>query len=201
MDKMYVNLVEAAAGALSPQLNPSPAARKDIENLFKKSMDAGISKGRTKQMLLYACVYLTCRNSKHNVPITYKDMGDTFKIYYPQKKLRPYLLDLKKQFNITTPLFNMYCFFRRFFYELCFPMHLYDESIEYIDINKSIMKPGKNPMSYLAVFLYFFAQHHRLPITQQMITDATGVSNVTLRYYIQENKNLIKYVEGGQTNE
>lgn len=148
--------------------------------LFKRALEADLTRGRDNQSFLYASVYAACL--LHELPKTPLELA----LHAPISKvkmLRAHRILCRKlgiQTRPTKPLDLLQRFGSR--------LHLSQQAIGRAAelLEQAHLRPGRRPETALAAALYLAAKEAGEPRTQRQVANTVGVIEVTIRKQARE---------------
>jgi transcription initiation factor TFIIB len=158
--------------------------------IYKKSLHRELNKGRDNQSLMYASIYIACL--MHNIPKAPREILLGTKM--PKKKLMKSYKIIKEKLGIKTDSPDPLDLVLRFATKLNLEQETIQKTNETImRIQEQDLMSGKQPMTILATAIYLATKKTGQRITQRMITNATGVLEVTIR---NRSREIIKALDG-----
>jgi transcription initiation factor TFIIB len=157
--------------------------------IYRKAQERGFVRGRSISAVLAAAIYIACREM--TIPRTIKDIAKISNIKHKviSKTFRQLLLELDIKVPIADP---MKCIVK-----VANNANLNEKTTRHAinmmnDITKSRISVGKNPMSIAATVLYISCiKIGEKNITQDSISQAAGITGVTLRNRLNDVKKTI----------
>jgi transcription initiation factor TFIIB len=182
------NLVQAfnELDILKDKLALSYAVVEKIAYIYRKILGKGLVRGRTTSGLMAATTYAGCREME--TPLTLNDIAAASNIKRKDiaRNYRMLLSELDLKIPITDP---MKCIVK-----VANQANLTENTkrqamIMMKEVTKKGISAGKNPMGLAATVLYLSSLKTGENITQHDISNAAGITEVTLRNRVKDLKN------------
>lgn len=163
---------------LKDRLGLSDSVIEKAAYIYRKAQERGLVRGRTISGVLAAAVYIACREMQ--ISRTLKDIADHSDVKPKElaKSYRLLILELDLKVPIVDPM--------KYIAKVANKANLSEKTkrqaaqIMY-NVTKSEISTGKNPMGLAASILYMSSIKTGENATQSSLSDAAGVSEVTLR--------------------
>jgi transcription initiation factor TFIIB len=164
---------------LRDRLGLSDSVIEKAAYIYRKAQERGLVRGRTISGVLAAAVYIACREMR--ISRTLKDIADHSDVKPKElaKTYRLLILELDLNVPIVDPM--------KYIAKVANKANLSEKTkrqaaqIMYNVTKKSEISTGKNPMGLAASILYMSSIKTGESATQSSLSDAAGVSEVTLR--------------------
>jgi transcription initiation factor TFIIB len=157
--------------------------------IYRKAKSNGLTRGRTISGLVAACVYAACREM--GTPRTLKDIAAAANIN-PKHLAKAYRL-LLIELDIKVPLVDQIKCIARVANKANLTEKTKRQAIRIMDeITQMQISAGKNPMGLAATILYLSCLKTGENKTQTDISQAAGVTEVTLRNRFKELKKKLE---------
>jgi transcription initiation factor TFIIB len=159
-----------------------PRVISDIaKQLFKRTEDAKLLRGKTTESIIAACIFIACR--QENVPRTFKEICALTKV--PKKDIGrcfKILAQLLDNSNTSVSAMSSEKLMSRFCHHLGLPMEVERAATELIGRVKDVgTLAGKSPVSIAAACIYMVAHALGHEKSAKDIGHYAGVSEVTIR--------------------
>jgi transcription initiation factor TFIIB len=178
-----LNKAKTRINLIGSHLNLPNRVMQEALILYKKCQEKEINSGRDNQSITYACVYIACL--LHDIPKMPREI--LLGIDIPKRKFMKTYRVIKKKLHIKTNFPNPIDLVPRFASKLDLkPKFMAKISETIIKLEESELMIGKNPMTTLATAIWIIVKKYHLKITQRMVTNATGVLEVTIRKRARE---------------
>jgi transcription initiation factor TFIIB len=163
---------------LKDRLGLSDSVIEKAAYIYRKTQERGLVRGRTISGVLAAAVYIACREMR--ISRTLKDLADHSDVKPKElaKSYRLLILELDLKVPIVDPM--------KYIAKVANKANLSEKTkrqaaqIMY-NVTKSEISTGKNPMGLAASILYMSSIKTGENATQSSLSDAAGISEVTLR--------------------
>jgi len=168
---------------ISNNLNLPKYIKESAFNLYKKAFKLKILKGRTIIGMVIACVYYSCK--KMGLPRTFQEILNESPIN--KKMVKMCYKTLINNLNLKAPSINPISLIPRFITDLGLNIDIERAAIKLLQSNlekNSIC--GKDPKGFCAGAIYFASKIKHVSISQKVIAQKVGVSEVTLRSRYKE---------------
>jgi transcription initiation factor TFIIB len=157
--------------------------------IYRKAKSNGLTRGRTISGLVAACVYAACREM--GTPRTLKDIAAAANIN-PKHLAKAYRL-LLIELDIKVPLVDQIKCIARVANKANLTEKTKRQAIRIMDeITEKQISAGKNPMGFAATILYLSCLKTGENKTKVDISQAAGVTEVTLRNRSKELKSKLE---------
>jgi len=168
---------------LASYLKLPDKVEKEAARIYRMCAERGLTKARSSDTLIAASIYIACR--VFGLPKTLKEISAASKIN--KKALGKYYKFLLKRLNIKLHLNSPVDYVERFGSLLSLSPKVQSKAVEIILLaEKKQMLSGKSPVSIAASALYLAAIMKGERRTQNEVTTATEITEVTLRNRCQE---------------
>lgn len=163
-------------------------------HLYKKVLDLRLTVGRSIKKLMTASLYITCQNNQLSRPI--EEFSEVSQI--PVKMLRRYSRLIRATFNIKLKRFSTFYYTTQFSIKLRIPFQAQSFAKTML---KAITERGVatrcNPRGFAAAAIYIVTRKFTKlrKISQRILTNISGVSEVTIRKYIKIIENSLDLQE------
>jgi transcription initiation factor TFIIB len=168
---------------ISSQMNISKGIKESAAHIYRKMAQKNLIRGRSIEAMLIASIYLSCR--LNSLPKTLDDFIE-YSLVDKKKVARCYLLiirELKINLRVSSPL----NFIPRFCAELNLSGKTQNRAAELLKLaKKHRLTAGKVPTGLAGAALYVAAMQEGERRTQREISEATGVTEATIRNRYKE---------------
>ena len=156
--------------------------------LLKKAYNLKLSRGRSIEAFVCACLYFACRN--YELPITLNDLlhESNAKI----KKVKIFYRYLLKTLNLKVKPLTPQHFVSRYVNELGLGLQIEKEISKVITQLPYSFINGQNPKRICAGTIYLVCKKHKLKTYQKGIAKVCDVSEASVRYTWKEIGKIIK---------
>ncbi len=146
--------------------------------LFRKAVDAKLTRGRDAVSLMCAALYISCRQTS-----TPRNMMEIARVGNITKKtLQKGVRVLIRRLNLEVPQYNASSFITRLSNNMGFNEKTKRFAINILsDTEARGMSEGKNPMGHAAASLYVASIINGYSVSQREFAELSNVSTVTLR--------------------
>ena len=152
-----------------------------IENaayLYRKAMEKNLVRGRSVYGIMGACIYAACRNT--DTPRTLDDIATSLNI--KRKHVAKYYRIIHNELSLQVPVSDPINNLSRITSAINASEKTRRTAIEIITKARECgIIAGKDPMGIAAAALYLASLHVGENCTQKEISDASGISQVTIR--------------------
>lgn len=157
-------------------------------NLFEKSLEAGILKGRSKHLVMMSSLYVVCRQS--NIPLSLHEIASAGRIQ---------VKNLARCVRILIHSLDLYCgpydystIVDRISNSLKLREELRRDAINFlIKANEKGMCVGKRPLTIAAAVVYISCKINKEHKPLWKISEVSGIHNVTIRNNAQSISRLL----------
>lgn len=176
---------------ISTNLNIPYHARINALNLYKRVLKSDILRGRSIKGMVVACLYYACKERK--IARTFQDFVDESpeEIQIIKKCYKKMMKKLQLKTIITNPKHLI----PRHAKALKIPPKIEKKIIDLISqYTKTSRVQGKNPKGLCAGAIYLVCKMSKFKISQKLISEEVGITEVTLRSRYKELLNYIRKV-------
>lgn len=163
-----------------------------VENaayLYRKAIKAGLTKGRKTESLILAVVYISCR--QHGIPRPLSDLADEGGM--KQKILSRDVRAVANKLDINISQYDTSLFITKICNDLGLSEVITRKALELLQqSNERFISAGKNPLSQAAACVYIACDLNGLHITQRKVSEASTISDVTIRNRVSEIRKVLK---------
>jgi transcription initiation factor TFIIB len=163
---------------LKDRLGLSDSVIEKAAYIYRKAQQRGLVRGRTISGVLAAAIYISCREM--GISRTLKDIASYSNVKFKEvaKSYRLLCIELDLKVPIVDPM--------KYIAKVANKANLSEKTKRQAaeimnNINKNELSAGKNPMGLAASVLYMSSLKTGDNITQGDLSDAAGVTEVTLR--------------------
>lgn len=176
--------------SLSTKLNISDETRKFTEQLYKQLLNETEIVNIKKTTA--ACIYLATKLNE--TPLTGQQIATASDEYITDDMILRHAKQLASELDIATTVFiNIEPYIKQFGEEVNASDKVLHRALEINTVTTDHgVNVGKSPSGWAAAALYLAAREHDSNITQQDISQASGVSEVTIRNLYQEQQNVLQ---------
>ena len=164
-------------------LNIPDRIEKEAARLYRESAEKGITRARSTEKLIAACVYVAAK--MQDMPKTLNEVAEATKLdkHVIAKTYKLLLRKLGMKLLPSSPV----DFVGRFASELGLSPDIQTKTVQMLEkIQKRGLNSGKNPTSLAAVSLYVTALLNKTKVTQTKIAKVSGITETTLRNRCKE---------------
>lgn len=168
---------------ISGYLNIPDRVEKEAARLYRLSAEKGITRARSTEKLIAACVYIASK--MQDMPKTLNEVAEATKLnkHVIAKTYKLVIRKLGMKLMPTSPI----DFIGRFASDLGLNADIQTKTVKMIEkIIKMGLNSGKNPTSLAAVSLYITALLNKTKVTQTKIAKVSGITETTLRNRCKE---------------
>ena len=157
---------------------------------YRKAVEKGLTRGRTIKAMVGACVYFACRESE--ISRSLHDIAKT--INMPRRDVTKAYRTLLKEFEITVPPPNPINYVSKIANKVGLSEKTMRRTREVLEKERKVGGfSGRDPYAIAAAVLYIVSRKNRESISQREISEATGVTEVTIRNRIRGlNESVLK---------
>lgn len=156
---------------------PAPVAD-SAAHIYRRAVDAGLTRGRTTQSVVAASLYAACRRS--NTPRTLDDMAGASNV--EKRVLSRDLRTMMRRLELDLCQYDASSFVVRIANNLRLGEKTKRGAVEILAMaDRAHISAGKNPMSQATAALYMACLSHSEPVTQKRLAAESGISPVTIR--------------------
>ena len=157
---------------------------------YRKAVERGLTRGRTIKAMVGACVYFACRNAE--IPRSLHDIAKT--INMPRRDVTKCYRTLLKEFEIMVPPPNPISSVSKIGNAAGLSEKTMRKAMAILEKEqKAGGFAGKDPHAIAAGVLYVVSRRHGETKSQRQISEAAGVTEVTVRNRVQGlNKSILK---------
>ncbi|MBW3014499.1 transcription initiation factor IIB family protein [Candidatus Woesearchaeota archaeon] len=156
---------------------------KEAANIYRMAAQKGLTRARSSDSIVIASIYLSCRTG--GIPKSLKEFSEASKIDKKtiSKTYKLIARELAVKLNPASPV----DYVGRFASAMDIGPKSQSKAVEMIEKaqNKELVS-GCNPMSVAAACLYLAGLMNKEKRTQKMVSDVSGISEVTLRNKCKE---------------
>ncbi|VVB75887.1 Transcription initiation factor IIB [Candidatus Tiddalikarchaeum anstoanum] len=180
---------------LCEKIKTSPSVKEDAALIYRKAVSHKLTRGRSIESVIAASFYIACKgyynNSKKDVnvsnlaPITMNDLVEAthIKKKYLSRSIRIIVKNLGLSLFNNTP--NSYL------PKLASDLNLSNETQTKAEkiiqkVSKTSITFGKDPIGVAAASLYIAAKMNKEYITQKIVANAAGITDITVRIRYKE---------------
>jgi transcription initiation factor TFIIB len=146
--------------------------------LYRKAINKNITRGRTITGTILSALYVSCREA--NVPRTLQEIADVGNISF--KNLSRHYRVFVKALDLQVGIFNPPEFVTKIGTTVGLSEKAKRDALDILfSVQKMGITDGKNPVSLAATAIFLSAILNKEKITQDKISDVSGVSTVTIR--------------------
>ena len=159
---------------------------------YRKSVEKGLIRGRTIKAMVGACIYFACREAE--ISRSLNDISKT--INSPRRDVTKCYRALLKEFEITVPPPNPSNAVSKIGNSVGLSEKTMRKALEILEKEKDAEGfAGKDPYGIAAAVLYVVSRKHNETKSQRKISQAAGVTEVTVRNRVQGlNKSILRSV-------
>lgn len=167
---------------LKTRLNLSGAMVEKTAYIYRKANEKRLARGRSISSLLGACIYISCRELGSSLSLKEISASINVKRNDLARMYRIVLLEL----DLKVPEIDPVLCIIRIANKAGLSEKAKREAIRTADLAALEKRAGKNPMGYAASVLYMACTINGEHITQSILADAAGVTEVTLRNRLKD---------------
>lgn len=156
--------------------------------LLKKAYKLKLSRGRSIEAFVCACLYFACRN--YELPVTLNDLLNESDAKIKRVKINYRFL--LKTLNLKVKPLTPQHFVVRFVNELGLGLQIEKEISKVISQLPYSFINGQNPKRILAGTIYLICKNHKLKVYQKEIAKTCDISEFGVRYTWKEIGKLVK---------
>jgi transcription initiation factor TFIIB len=157
--------------------------------IYRKALKKGLVRGRSIEGIADASIYAVCR--MNNIPISLKEIGD-HSIENRQNIAYYYRLILEKLSLKPHPPEALHRILK-IANNLGISLNTQQQAVEIMEKAKRMkINQGKNPLAIAAATLYIAGLMNNEKITQKILSEASGVSKVSIRNRYTELKKKLE---------
>lgn len=172
---------------LKPKLGMSDAMVEKAAYIYRKVQEKRMTRGRSVSAVLAACIYLACREL--DTPITLRDISAISNVKRKDVS-RNYRL-IVRELDSRVPLIDPMKCIVKVANKAQLSERVRRRAISIMDeLAKTDMRAGKGPMCFAATVLYMSCREDGNGVTQKVIAEAAGVTEVTIRNRMRDLKKL-----------
>lgn len=146
--------------------------------LFRKVMEAGLTRGRDSNSLMGASLYISCRQT--STPRSLMDIATVGNI--TKKNLQKAVRIIVRRLELEMPQYDTSSFITRMSNNLNFDEKTKRFALKILDdLENAEMTEGKHPIGQAAASLYLASILNGHSISQREFAKISGISSVTLR--------------------
>lgn len=173
------------------------SVKEEAARIYREAAERGITRGRSMEAVVAACLYTACR--RHKIPCSIDDIvrylrtGNEIEIR--REIARTYRV-LIKDLSLTIPVIEPERFVYRIASALNLPEHVVVDAIRILtEARQKGISSGKDPSGLAAAAVYIAALKHGYRRTQKEIANIAGVTEVTVRNRYKELVSVLGEVE------
>lgn len=168
---------------ISDYLSLPDNVEKEVARIYRRSVEQGLTKARSCEMVLIGCVYISCRI--HGIPKKMEEVAEAQGI--TKKSLGKIYKMLLRELKINIIPSNPIDYLGRFTSELKLSPKVQSKAIELIDCaRKKKLTSGISPLSLAAASLYISALMNKEKKGQKKVSDVCGITETTLRQRVRD---------------
>jgi transcription initiation factor TFIIB len=157
---------------------------------YRKIEHKGLVRGRSIPSVLTACLYLTCRELA--IPRTIDEIQEASNV--KRKQIAREYREIVKTLELNVPPVNYFQCLEKISNSLQFDGKITRGAMTLMqNISDLGISAGKDPMGLAAAVLYILSQTEGKTIKQEVIANAAGITDVTLRARTKEVKNKLAH--------
>lgn len=147
---------------------------------YRKMKKLNQLRGRSIQSMVKACLFCSCRI--HEIPRTAKEIIEDFDYSDIKRKVLYCIKVILKELCLNLPPPDPSLFIHRYCVELGLNGTVQQKIREvYLNYNRHTNTSGKSPLGIIGGIIYLVAKLYKLDVTQTDISEALGVTEVTVR--------------------
>ena len=166
-----------------------------VENaayIYRKAVNAKLTRGRTMNSLIAASLYAACR--ENNIPRTLDDIAEAGNI--ERKILSRDLRTIIKKLELNLNQYNTSSFISKISNNMNLKEKTKRDAFKILDLcEKEQITAGKHPVAQAAASLYISCIMNGEKISQKKFSVESGVSDVTIRNRVVLIKKTLKLIE------
>jgi len=156
--------------------------------LYRKAMDANLTRGRQANSLMGAALYVSCRQT--STPRSLSDIANVGNM--TKKSLQKAVRTLIRGMDLDMPQYNSSSFVTRLSNNLNFDEKTKRFALRILeDVKNKRLTGGKHPMGQAAASLYLASMINGYSVSQEKWAKMSGVSAVTLRNRMNTIRNAL----------
>jgi transcription initiation factor TFIIB len=157
---------------------------------YRKIEHKGLVRGRSIPSVLTACLYLTCRELA--IPRTIDEIQEASNV--KRKQIAREYREIVKTLELNVPPVNYFQCLEKISNSLQFDGKITRDAMTLMqNISELGISAGKDPMGLAAAVLYILSKTEGKLIKQEVIANAAGITDVTLRARTKEVKNKLAH--------
>jgi transcription initiation factor TFIIB len=157
---------------------------------YRKIEHKGLVRGRSIPSVLTACLYLTCRELA--IPRTIDEIQEASNV--KRKQIAREYREIVKTLELNVPPVNYFQCLEKISNSLQFDGKITRGAMTLMqNVSDLGMSAGKDPMGLAAAVLYILSKTEGKLIKQEVIANAAGITDVTLRARTKEVKNKLAH--------
>ena len=188
------NLIKALPelNRLCDKLNIPTQIKEEASRIYRKVLNKNLVYGRPTEAIIAASIYTACRIT--NIP---RRLGDIVKFSVRNRKeITRYYRMLIRELDIEIPIDQPQKYISMIASKAKIDQKTQNRAIEIIlKANKLKITSGKNPAGVTAAALYIASIFEKIKVSQKTLSEASGVTEVTIRSRCKE---LTKYLKLSQ---
>jgi transcription initiation factor TFIIB len=168
---------------ISSKLGMSKGVQQEVAVVYRKSMEKGLTRGRSIDALVSASIYLVCNINK--LGRTLDEVADASRV--GRKELTRCYKIIKKELGVRIRVNHPRDFIQGFVSKLGLPPETLLKTSEIIDeAEKKELIDGKSPTGIAAAAIYIASHLTGRIRTQREVADVSSVTEVTIRNRYKE---------------
>ena len=157
---------------------------------YRKIEHKGLVRGRSIPSVLTACIYLTCRELA--IPRTIDEIQEASNV--KRKQIAREYREIVKTLELNVPPVNYFQCLEKISNSLQFDGKITRGAMTLMqNVSDLGISAGKDPMGLAAAVLYILSKTEGKSIKQEVIANAAGITDVTLRARTKEVKNKLAH--------
>jgi transcription initiation factor TFIIB len=157
---------------------------------YRKIEHKGLVRGRSIPSVLTACLYLTCRELA--IPRTIDEIQEASNV--KRKQIAREYREIAKTLELNVPPVNYFQCLEKISNSLQFDGKITRGAMTLMqNVSDLGISAGKDPMGLAAAVLYILSKTEGKLIKQEVIANAAGITDVTLRARTKEVKNKLAH--------
>ncbi|HSB50713.1 MAG TPA: transcription factor TFIIB [Nitrosopumilaceae archaeon] len=156
--------------------------------LFRKIMEAGLTRGRDANSLMSAALYVSCRQT--STPRSLMDIAKVGNI--TKKSLQKNVRIIIRRLNLEMPQYDISSFITRMSNNFNFDEKTKRFALKILkDVEKKGLVEGKHPIGQAVASLYLASMLNGYSVGQQEFAQTSGITAVTLRNRVNTIRNAL----------
>jgi transcription initiation factor TFIIB len=163
---------------ISGKVSISPPLKEKAALVYRKALDKGLVRGRSINAIIAAALYMACR--KTGTPRTLREIADASLVN--KKDVARCYRQLLNGLDVQMPMADPLSYISKIAEKTGISGKTQGAAIAILaEARRKRIAAGKDPMGMAAAALYIACLQHNEKITQREISDAAGVTEVTVR--------------------